>query len=200
MHKNAFCVQKVCLLPFLVVPLQPIFNKTFLEMNKKLLIGAAALIVSTSTFAGGLLTNTNQNATFLRNPARNAAIGIDGVYNNPAGIAFLPEGFHLSLSWQAAWQKREISSQHNFYALNAATPGVTSKDFVGDIKAPVIPSFHHTSAVTVLKGMPSHISKMQVAILSLPPDKPTIFVLFFNCSIFLRRSFGNVSNIDFSSL
>ena len=134
-------VQKVCLLAFLVVPLQAIFNKTFLEMNKKLLIGAAALIVSTSTFAGGLLTNTNQNATFLRNPARNAAIGIDGVYNNPAGIAFLPEGFHLSLSWQAAWQKREISSQHNFYALNAATPGVTSKDFVGDIKAPVIPSF-----------------------------------------------------------
>lgn len=110
-------------------------------MNKKLLIGAAALIVSTSTFAGGNLTNTNQNATFLRNPARNAAIAIDGVYSNPAGVAFLPEGFHFSLSWQAAWQKREITSQHNFYALNAATPGVTRKEFVGDIVAPVIPSF-----------------------------------------------------------
>ena len=110
-------------------------------MNKKLLISAAALIVSTSTFAGGILTNTNQNATFLRNPARNAAIAIDGVYNNPAGIAFLDEGFHFSLSWQAAWQKREITSQHDFFALNTATPGVTRKEFVGDIVAPVIPSF-----------------------------------------------------------
>lgn len=86
-------------------------------MNKKLLISAAALIVSTSTFAGGILTNTNQNATFLRNPARDAVIAIDGVYTNPAGIAFLPEGAHFSLSWQAAWQKRQIMSQHNFYAL-----------------------------------------------------------------------------------
>ena len=125
----------------LVVPLHPIFNKTLLVMNKKLLISAAALIVSTSTFAGGILTNTNQNATFLRNPARNAAIAIDGVYNNPAGIAFLDEGFHFSLSWQAAWQKREITSQHNFFALNSATPGLTRKEFVGDIVAPVIPSF-----------------------------------------------------------
>ena len=141
MHKNAFCVQKVCLLPFLVVPLQPIFNKTFLEMNKKLLIGAAALIVSTSTFAGGILTNTNQNATYLRNPARDAVIAIDGVYSNPAGIAFLPEGAHFSLSWQAAWQKREITSKMPFYALNTAAPGITSKEFTGEAIAPVIPSF-----------------------------------------------------------
>jgi len=110
-------------------------------MNKKLLIGAAALIVSTSTFAGGLLTNTNQNATYLRNPARDAVIAIDGVYSNPAGIAFLPEGFHFSLSWQAAWQKREITSTVPFYALNTTTPGVTSKKFVGESTAPVIPSF-----------------------------------------------------------
>lgn len=110
-------------------------------MNKKLLIGAAALIVSTSTFAGGLLTNTNQNATFLRNPARDAVIAIDGVYSNPAGIAFLPEGFHFSLSWQAAWQKREITSTADFYALNPANDGQTTKTFVGKAKAPVIPSF-----------------------------------------------------------
>ena len=110
-------------------------------MNKKLLIGAIALIVSTSTFAGGLLTNTNQNATFLRNPARDAVIAIDGVYSNPAGIAFLPQGAHFSVSWQAAWQKREITSTFPLYAANEATPGLTKKDFVGKAKAPVIPSF-----------------------------------------------------------
>ena len=82
-----------------------------------------------------------QNATFLRNPARDAVIAIDGVYSNPAGIAFLPEGFHFSLSWQAAWQKREITSKMPFYALNSAAPGITSKEFTGKAIAPVIPSF-----------------------------------------------------------
>ena len=51
-----------------------------------------------NAWAGGLLTNTNQNIEFLRNPARDAAIGIDGVYSNPAGVLFLGEGFHLSLN------------------------------------------------------------------------------------------------------
>ena len=72
-------------------------------MKKFFVASAMALIVSIPTFAGGILTNTNQNATFLRNPARDAAIAIDGVYSNPAGIAFMPQGFHMSVSWQAAW-------------------------------------------------------------------------------------------------
>ena len=102
-------------------------------MKKFLLIGATALMVSNSTFAGGVLTNTNQNATFLRNPARNAAIAIDGVYSNPAGIAFLPEGFHLSVSWQAAFQKRLMD-------VNNSTIGM-DREFKGETNAPVIPSF-----------------------------------------------------------
>ena len=109
-------------------------------MKKLFLIGATALMVSNSTFAGGVLTNTNQNATFLRNPARNAAIAIDGVYSNPAGIAFLPEGFHLSVSWQAAFQKRLMNVNNNLFGLNADGKG-TSREFVGETNAPVIPSF-----------------------------------------------------------
>ena len=49
------------------------------------------LAATTSANAGGILTNTNQSIDFLRNPARDAAIGLDGVYSNPAGVAFLPE-------------------------------------------------------------------------------------------------------------
>jgi len=65
-------------------------------MKKLLLIGAATLIVSNSTFAGGYLTNTNQHASFLRMIARGASIDIDGVYSNPAGLAFLPQdGFYF---------------------------------------------------------------------------------------------------------
>ena len=109
-------------------------------MKKFLLIGATALMVSNSTFAGGILTNTNQNATFLRNPARNAAIAIDGVYSNPAGIAFLPQGFHLSVSWQAAFQKRLMDVNNNLFGMNANNQS-TSREFVGETNAPVIPSF-----------------------------------------------------------
>ncbi|MBO5977268.1 MAG: transporter, partial [Bacteroidales bacterium] len=107
-------------------------------MKKLFLIGATALMVSNSTFAGGILTNTNQNATFLRNPARNAAIAIDGVYSNPAGIAFLPQGFHLSVSWQAAFQKRQIDVNGQLLQLNG---GKADKYFEGVTSAPVIPSF-----------------------------------------------------------
>ncbi len=109
-------------------------------MKKKFFIGAMALLVSATTFAGGLLTNTNQNATYLRNPARDAAIAIDGVYSNPAGVAFLPEGFHLSLSWQAAAQKRQMNATNLLFMNNTKNP---SKDrfFEGETFAPVIPSF-----------------------------------------------------------
>ena len=107
-------------------------------MKKFLLIGATALMVSNSTFAGGILTNTNQNAAYLRNPARDAVIAIDGVYSNPAGIAFLPQGFHLSVSWQAAFQKRQIDATGDLFKLNG---GNANKYFEGTAKAPVIPSF-----------------------------------------------------------
>lgn len=46
------------------------------------------LIVSIPTFAGGLLTNTNQHAAFLRMLSRGATFEIDGALSNPAGLAF----------------------------------------------------------------------------------------------------------------
>ena len=68
-------------------------------MRKFSLIGIAMLIVSIPTFAGGILTNTNQHVSFLRMLARGASIDIDGVYSNPAGLAFLPDyGLYLSLN------------------------------------------------------------------------------------------------------
>ena len=67
-------------------------------MKKLLLISAATLIVSNSTFAGGILTNTNQHAAFLRMLSRGATTEIDGALSNPAGLAFLPkDGFHVGL-------------------------------------------------------------------------------------------------------
>lgn len=92
-------------------------------MKKKTLVASFGLMVSSLTFAGGLLTNTNQNVTFLRNPARDGAIGIDGVYSNPAGVAFLPDGLHLSLNFQSAYQTREVTSVFGPFAYGAGNRG-----------------------------------------------------------------------------
>ena len=110
-------------------------------MKKILLIGAATLMVSNPTFAGGILTNTNQHASFLRMIARGASIDIDGVYSNPAGLSFLPEdGFYLSLTGQSAYQTREITS--TFPLFQAVDGEGTSRLYKGTASAPFIPSFH----------------------------------------------------------
>ena len=98
------------------------------------------LTAATTVTAGGILTNTNQSIDFLRNPARDAAIGIDGVYSNPAGVAFLPEGFHLGLNWQYAHQTRTITSKNPVFALGRKNMGNDTKVFEGVADAPFIPS------------------------------------------------------------
>lgn len=96
-------------------------------------------MATASAFAGGLLTNTNQSASYVRNPSRDAAIAVDAVYYNPAGVAFLDKGFHLSVNWQAAWQKRQITSNTPFFNYNANNPSA-DRYFEGEAKALVIPS------------------------------------------------------------
>ena len=110
-------------------------------MKKLKFICAAffAMAATVSATAGGLLTNTNQNATFLRNPARDASIAIDGVYSNPAGVAFLPQGFHFSASWQMAVQKRQMKAENNLFMMNSADNS-SRRFFDGESFAPVIPS------------------------------------------------------------
>ena len=99
-------------------------------------------MISASALAGGLLTNTNQNAAFLRNPAQEGAIGIDALYSNPAGVAFLSEGFHLSINWQMAAQQRIMTATSPVFALGTANNGATTKEFKGKAFTPVMPSFH----------------------------------------------------------
>ena len=106
---------------------------------KGMMAGAMLASVMTAT-AGGILTNTNQSIDFLRNPARDAAIGLDGVYSNPAGVAFLPEGFHLGFNWQYAHQTRTITSTNAVFALGRKNQGQTTKIFEGVADAPFIPS------------------------------------------------------------
>ena len=106
----------------------------------KSMLACLMLAATTTANAGGILTNTNQSIDFLRNPARDAAIGLDGVYSNPAGVAFMPEGLHLALNWQYAHQTRTIRSESPVFALGRKNHGLTEKTFEGVADAPFIPS------------------------------------------------------------
>lgn len=102
----------------------------------------AAIASSSATFAGGLLTNTNQHVAFNRMMSREASIGIDGVYYNPAGVVFMGEGSHLAINWQMAYQTRTIKNDYKLFTNNVNNP-TTPRDFKGKAFAPVIPSFQY---------------------------------------------------------
>jgi opacity protein-like surface antigen len=107
-------------------------------MSKKIFVIGLSLCTTWNIWAGGLLTNTNQNVHFLRNPARDASTEIDAVYSNPAGLSFLKnDGLTLSLNNQSAFQTRIITST---FAPFAANGGNATKEYVGKARAPFIPS------------------------------------------------------------
>ena len=108
---------------------------------KKSFISLVVFMMTMSTYAGGILTNTNQSIDFLRNPARDGAIGLDGVYSNPAGVVFLPEGFHLGINWQYAHQTRTITSTNPVFMTGRKNSQTNpTKIFEGVADAPIIPS------------------------------------------------------------
>ena len=103
---------------------------------------AIALSQGSNMLAGGLLTNTNQHIAFNRMLSREASIAIDGVYYNPAGVAFLGEGHHLALNWQLAYQDRIIKNDYALFTNNVNAP-ITPREFKGKAFAPVIPSLQY---------------------------------------------------------
>ncbi len=107
---------------------------------KKIILSVLAACVSSVTFAGGILTNTNQNAAFLRQMSQDAIIDINGLVMNPAGTAFLANGWHLSVTVQNAKQNRDITTTFPLFAYNTNNREQTHK-FEGNAYAPVIPSF-----------------------------------------------------------
>ncbi|MDR3267515.1 MAG: aromatic hydrocarbon degradation protein [Tannerella sp.] len=107
-------------------------------MKNSLLIIGGVFCISLNSWAGGLLTNTNQHVAFLRNPARDASIEIDAAYTNPAGLAFLSgDGFFFSINNQSAFQIRTITST---FAPFAGFGGEATKTFKGEASAAIVPS------------------------------------------------------------
>ena len=62
------------------------------DMKKRITLALAATLASASMMAGGLLTNTNQNASFLRQMSQDGIIDVTGQKRElslpPRGVAF----------------------------------------------------------------------------------------------------------------
>ena len=100
-------------------------------MKKTSLLIAFCAILTLPVFAGGLLTNMNQSAQYVRMLSRNASTEIDAVYFNPAGLIQMEDGFYGGLHNQTIFQYRTIESFHPF---------LNDSEYEGDIKAPLFPS------------------------------------------------------------
>lgn len=118
-------------MPNLTNLLETIMNKRTAAIIAILTLGCSSL------FAGGILTNTNQSAHFIRMVARDASTQIDAAYTNPAGLVKLEDGLHFSFTNQSAFQTRTITST---FAPFAGFGGNATKEFKGKASAPIIPS------------------------------------------------------------
>ena len=107
--------------------------------TKFALVLVAAMTITTTVFAGGPMTNSNQSASFLRSIARGTSLDPDAVYNNPAGVVFMDNGFHIGINDQMAKQTRTVTST---YAPFAMSNGNATKEYVGEVFSPIIPSVH----------------------------------------------------------
>ncbi|MFW5656572.1 MAG: OmpP1/FadL family transporter [Bacteroidota bacterium] len=100
-------------------------------MKRKLAFGLITLFCG-QLFAGGIVTNTNQSAQFVRLLSRNASTQIDAVYFNPAGLAHLSDGLHFSLNNQSIFQEKTVKTTF---------PLLNSNSYIGDVTVPFFPSF-----------------------------------------------------------
>jgi long-chain fatty acid transport protein len=99
---------------------------------KKVLLSFICLFMAFSElFAGGLVTNTNQSASWARMMVRDASTSIDAAYFNPAGLTKLNDGLHLYLSNQSIFQTRTITNSL-----------FTGKEWTAEVAAPLFPNFY----------------------------------------------------------
>lgn len=100
---------------------------------KKLTLLAAFTLLLNCAFAGGLLTNSNQSAQYVRMLARNAGLEIDAVFYNPAGLIKMENGLHIAFYNQTILQTRTIDSQF---------PLLNDGYYEGDTNIPIFPNFY----------------------------------------------------------
>src|ERR1035437_445014 len=98
---------------------------------KRLFVFTGILLCFVQAFAGGLLTNGNQSAQYIRMLSRNASTDVDAVYFNPAGLMKMDNGFYISIQSQSLFQSKTIES---------GFPLLNSSKYDGNLTAPVFPT------------------------------------------------------------
>src|SRR5690554_754816 len=98
---------------------------------RKIIFSVALMVLTSLVYAGGLLTNTNQSAQFIRMMSRNASLGIDAVYFNPAGLTELHNGWHFAAYSQTILQTKPVDSKFPFLNNNL---------YEGVVNVPVFPT------------------------------------------------------------
>ncbi len=161
---------------------------------KKITVTLLSLLLAVNfTYAGGLVTNTNQSTAWTRMLVRDASTSIDAVYFNPAGLAKLSDGFYISLSNQSIYQTQTIIA--NFPYLN-------NKTYIGTVAAPVFPSlymayktgrFAFSLGVNVIGGGGSAtfnngIPMAEVPIAALSKSLGSLGVTGYSADMFLKGS------------
>jgi long-chain fatty acid transport protein len=104
-------------------------------MRKKLLLITGLVSLASFAFGGGIVTNSNQSAAYVRTLVRDASTDADAVYFNPAGLARMKDGFHFSLNNQTIFQSKDVTNNYQF--LNDSP-----KKYKGEIKVPVFPDLY----------------------------------------------------------
>ncbi|MDX9696915.1 MAG: hypothetical protein RBT49_14085 [Bacteroidales bacterium] len=102
-------------------------------MKRLALLFIGIMLFPFFSHAGGIVTNTNQSAAWVRMFARDASTGIDAVYFNPAGLAKLGDGLYISLTDQIITQNRYITSDYSY---------LNTSDYEGSVFAPLFPSVY----------------------------------------------------------
>ncbi|MGE5357271.1 MAG: hypothetical protein ACM3PT_13650 [Deltaproteobacteria bacterium] len=88
--------------------------------------------------AGGIVTNTNQSAAWIRTLARDASIDVDAVFFNPAGLTHLEDGFYIQVNNQTVMQGRTVVS--NYPLLNELDPSTKTREYEGKTSVPFLPT------------------------------------------------------------
>ena len=104
-------------------------------MKKLTLLLIGLLTLPFFSLAGGIVTNQNQSASYIRMFARDASTNIDAVFFNPAGLTKLDNGFYLSLNNQYISQNQYVTSNYEY--LNG-----TPVEYHGTVQAPLFPGLY----------------------------------------------------------
>lgn len=107
-------------------------------MKKILFTIFSLLLLADFTFAGGIVTNTNQSAAWIRTMARDASVDVDAVFFNPAGLTHLEDGFYIQVNSQTISQGRTVVS--TYPTLKDLDPTVKSREYEGKTFVPVLPT------------------------------------------------------------